>query len=138
MVRALESPTFGRQFIDGQEHADHSVAQEDSKSDANDESDQIGLDVVDNIMNQYASNRSGLNVPPPQATEEDDQTYIVPKQGGQGKNVNFRNQAAPDLRDADGEDATYMMGPNRQQIYNTGIQDKGPIDVTGEITYVAG
>ena len=89
-------------------------------------------------MNQYASNRSGLNVPPPQATEEDDQTYIVPKQGGQGKNVNFRNQPAPDLRDADGEDATYMMGPGRQQVYNTGIQDKGPIDVTGEITYVAG
>ena len=89
-------------------------------------------------MAQYASNRSGLNVPLPQHTEEDDQTYIVPKKGGQGKNVDFRNHPAPDLRDADGEDATYMMGPGRQQVYQTGIQDKGPIDVTAELTYVAG
>jgi len=107
VVRALESPTFGRQFIDGKEHADHSVAQEDSKSDANDESDQIGLDAVD--MGQYASNRSGINIVPinpndGSANDSGDATYIVPKQGGQGKNVNFQNQGVPDIRDADGED----------------------------------
>jgi len=31
-----------------------------------------------------------------------------------------------------------MMAPNKQQVYQTGIQDKGPIDVTAELTYIAG
>ena len=92
-------------------------------------------------MNQYASNRSGLNVAPQAQDSEDDEedrTYIVPKQGVQGKNVNFQNKGAPDMRDADGEDATYMLAPNKQQAFQTGIQDKTPIDVTAELTYIAG
>ena len=31
-----------------------------------------------------------------------------------------------------------MMAPNKQQVHQTGIQDKGPIDVTAELTYIAG
>ena len=145
VVRALESPTFGRQFIDGQEHADHSVAQEDSKSDANDDSDQIGLDVYEGNKG-YDSNRasgvaSGLNIVPlklDSEEEDDNATYIVPRKGGQGKNVNFLNAAAPNVQNETGEDATYMIGPNRQAVYQTGIQDRTPVDVTAELTYIAG
>ena len=73
----------------------------------------------------------------PRKDTEEDATYIVPKHGGQGKNIFGGRASLPGLRVETNEEVTYVGG-NRQEAFNTGIQNRDPRDVTAEITYVAG